>query len=205
MEEELKMLELLEHGNPLDRLEQVVSAEELLAAQQAVRNIHVDPKVRRYITQIVQNTRNCDDVSLGGSPRASLALFRTVAGVGRGFGAELRAARRRETDDRPCADPSPDPAAGEPPAEAHRRGRRGRGRGRGRRCRCWPTKRQPGRLFESRSLPMHEMVRRGYPVVVGVALGLRAELAGLCDVRPAGDHAGEPLAGAALDRRTFPP
>ena len=37
MEEELKMLELLEHGNPLDRLEQVVSAEELLAAQQAVR------------------------------------------------------------------------------------------------------------------------------------------------------------------------
>ena len=30
MEEELKMLELLEQGNPLDRLEQVVSAEELL-------------------------------------------------------------------------------------------------------------------------------------------------------------------------------
>ena len=77
MDEELKMLELLEHSNPLDRLEPVVSAEELLAAQQAVRDIHVDPKVRRYIIQIVQNTRECDDVSLGGSPRASLALFRT--------------------------------------------------------------------------------------------------------------------------------
>ncbi len=77
MDEELKMLELLEHGNPLDRLEQVVSAEELLAAQQAVRNVHVDPKLRRYITQIVQDTRQCDDVSLGGSPRASIALFRT--------------------------------------------------------------------------------------------------------------------------------
>ena len=37
MDEELKMLELLEHGNPLDRLEPVVTAEELLAAQQAVR------------------------------------------------------------------------------------------------------------------------------------------------------------------------
>jgi MoxR-like ATPase len=49
-----------------------------LAAQQAVRNVHVDPKVRRYITQIVQDTRSCDDVSLGGSPRASLALFRTA-------------------------------------------------------------------------------------------------------------------------------
>jgi MoxR-like ATPase len=89
MEEELKMLELLEHENPLDRLEQVVSAEELLAAQQAVRQIHVDPKVRRYITQIVQNTRSCGDVSLGGSPRASLALFRTAqalaAVLGRNF------------------------------------------------------------------------------------------------------------------------
>jgi MoxR-like ATPase len=77
MDEELKMLELLEHGNPLDRLEEVVSADELVAAQQAVRNIHVDPKVRRYIIQIVQNTRDCDDVALGASPRASLALFRS--------------------------------------------------------------------------------------------------------------------------------
>ncbi len=78
MEEELKMIELLEHGNPLDRLEPVVSAEELVAAQQAVRNVHVDPKVRRYIVQIVDSTRGCDDVALGGSPRASLALFRTA-------------------------------------------------------------------------------------------------------------------------------
>jgi MoxR-like ATPase len=77
MEEELKMLEVLEHENPLDRLEQVVSAEELLEAQQAVRNIHIDPKVRRYITDIVHSTRNNDDVSLGGSPRASIALFRS--------------------------------------------------------------------------------------------------------------------------------
>jgi MoxR-like ATPase len=77
MDEELKMLDVLEHGNPLDQLEQVVDVDELLAAQQAVRNIHVDPKVRRYIAQIVQDTRTCDDVALGGSPRASLALFRT--------------------------------------------------------------------------------------------------------------------------------
>ena len=77
-EEEMKMLEILEHGNPLDRLEPVVSAAELSAAQEAVRDVHVDPKVRQYIIQIVQNTRNCDEVSLGGSPRASIALFRTA-------------------------------------------------------------------------------------------------------------------------------
>jgi MoxR-like ATPase len=77
MEEELRMLELLERGNPLDQLQPVATAEELLAAQEAVRAIHVDPKVRRYITEIVHATRDSDDIALGGSPRASLALFRT--------------------------------------------------------------------------------------------------------------------------------
>jgi len=77
MEEELKMLEMLEHGHPLSTLEPVVSAEDLLAAQRAVREVHVDPKVRRYMIQIVHDTRTCEDLHLGGSPRASIALFRT--------------------------------------------------------------------------------------------------------------------------------
>ncbi|MBN2475875.1 MAG: MoxR family ATPase [Pirellulales bacterium] len=77
MEEELKMLEMLEHGHPLEKLQPVVSAADLVAAQTAVREIHVDPKVRRYMTQIVHDTRKCDDLALGGSPRASIALFRT--------------------------------------------------------------------------------------------------------------------------------
>src|SRR5262249_61514304 len=37
----------------------------------------VDDKVRRYLLEIVQATREHDDVHLGGSPRASIALFRT--------------------------------------------------------------------------------------------------------------------------------
>ncbi len=77
MEDELIMLEMLEHGHPLDSLEPVVTAEQLLAAQQAVRQVHVHPKIRQYLTQIVHDTRHCDDLSLGASPRASIALFRT--------------------------------------------------------------------------------------------------------------------------------
>jgi MoxR-like ATPase len=77
MEDELKMLEVLEHGNPLEKLQPVVSPEELLAAQQAVRQVHVDVKIRKYLTQIVHSTRACDELSLGASPRASIALFRT--------------------------------------------------------------------------------------------------------------------------------
>ena len=77
LEEELKMLELLQHAHPIDSLEPVASAAELVECQRAVREIYVDDKVRRYLMQIVHDTRVHDDVSLGGSPRASIALFRT--------------------------------------------------------------------------------------------------------------------------------
>lgn len=78
MQEELKMLELLRRGNPLEELRAVVGAEELLAAQRAVREVHVDEKVRRYLAEIVHGTRACEELSLGASPRASIALFRTA-------------------------------------------------------------------------------------------------------------------------------
>ena len=103
MEEELKMLELLEHGSPLERLEEVVSAEELLAAQQAVRNIHVDAKVRRYITQIVQAHADLRRREPGRQPAGVVGPVSHGAGAGRGVGAELRAARRREANGRPGA------------------------------------------------------------------------------------------------------
>ncbi|HUE70628.1 MAG TPA: MoxR family ATPase [Pirellulaceae bacterium] len=77
LEEELEMLALLQHSHPIDDLESVVSADELIACQEAVREVYVDDKVRRYLMQIVHDTRQHDDVALGGSPRASIALFRT--------------------------------------------------------------------------------------------------------------------------------
>ena len=77
LDDELKMLELLQHSHPIDSLQPVVSAEELHACQQTVREIYVDDKVRRYLMQIVHDTRSHDDIGLGGSPRASIALFRT--------------------------------------------------------------------------------------------------------------------------------
>jgi MoxR-like ATPase len=77
LDEELKMLELLQRSHPIDAIEPVVGAEEVIACQKAVREIYVDDKVRRYLMQIVHDTRTHDDIGLGGSPRASIALFRT--------------------------------------------------------------------------------------------------------------------------------
>jgi MoxR-like ATPase len=72
------MLQRLQHSHPIDDLNPVVSAAEVVACQDAIRDIHVDDKVRRYLLDIVQRTREHDDIHLGGSPRASIALFRTA-------------------------------------------------------------------------------------------------------------------------------
>lgn len=77
MDDELKMLEMLQLGHPLDKLKPIATADELIACQRAVRNVFVDDKVRQYLMQIVHDTREHEDLALGGSPRASIALFRT--------------------------------------------------------------------------------------------------------------------------------
>ncbi len=78
MEQELKMLEVLERDKPLARLSAVVTAEELVGCQQAVRTVHFDEKVRHYLLEITHKTRDHEHLSLGASPRASLALFRAA-------------------------------------------------------------------------------------------------------------------------------
>src|SRR6476469_6822380 len=78
IEEEGKMLQRMQHGHPIDDIQPVAKAEDILAAQAAVREVHLDDKVRTYILQIVHASREHEDVLLGGSPRASIALFRTA-------------------------------------------------------------------------------------------------------------------------------
>lgn len=75
-EEERKMLDLLRGEHPIDKLEAVVTAADVVASQRAVREVYVDPKVRDYIVTIIRATREHSDIALGGSPRAAMALYR---------------------------------------------------------------------------------------------------------------------------------
>ena len=77
-QEESQMLEMLKTEHPLAKLQSVVTVEQLLACQRAVRTVHVNEKVRGYITKIVHATRGHEDLGLGGSPRASIAMFRAA-------------------------------------------------------------------------------------------------------------------------------
>lgn len=89
LEEELRMLELQERSHPIDDIRPVVNPVELLAAQQAIRSVYVDEKVRRYIAEIVHRTRQWEELSLGASPRGTIAMFRAsqalAAITGRNF------------------------------------------------------------------------------------------------------------------------
>jgi MoxR-like ATPase len=62
--------------HPLEDVRPVTSASELQQLQHAVRQVHVDPALQRYIVHVVGLTRDHPDVYLGASPRGSLALMR---------------------------------------------------------------------------------------------------------------------------------
>ena len=75
-EDEARILEEQQRRHPLDRVEPVGAAADLIAAQDAVREVFVEPTIRRYIVALSEATRAHRDVLLGASPRASLTLLR---------------------------------------------------------------------------------------------------------------------------------
>jgi MoxR-like ATPase len=78
MRDEAAMLERIQKQHPIDSLETVATAAELLDAQQAVKEIMVHPLVRDYIVRLVHATRDHPSVRLGASPRASAAIMRAA-------------------------------------------------------------------------------------------------------------------------------
>jgi MoxR-like ATPase len=88
-EDEAIMLDRQQYSHPVTRIEQVVSAEELIQAQRQIREVLMNDLVKEYIVRLVNATRKHPDVYLGASPRGSIALYRTgqarAAILGRDF------------------------------------------------------------------------------------------------------------------------
>jgi len=74
---EIAILSAQQFAHPITALDQVVSQGELLAAQEAVKQVYADDLIKEYIVNLSTATRNHPDVYLGVSPRGSLALYRT--------------------------------------------------------------------------------------------------------------------------------
>ena len=76
-EHEITMMDSQQYVHPVEEIGQVVGDEELLEAQETVKDIYIDDSVKEYIVAVVGETRKHPDVYLGASPRGSLALYRT--------------------------------------------------------------------------------------------------------------------------------
>ena len=76
IEEELEIIERQQIAHPIESLEPVATAQEVIDLQRAIRSIYVDDLVKQYIVNLTDATRSHADISLGASPRASLAMYR---------------------------------------------------------------------------------------------------------------------------------
>lgn len=76
--DEMAMLDAQRFKHPVEEIEQVVDTPALLQAQEEIKSIHVDDKIKSYIVELMTQTRKHPEVSLGASPRGSLVLYRTA-------------------------------------------------------------------------------------------------------------------------------
>ena len=85
-EEELEIARRISSGNA-ETIEPVISADELAHLKQAIKDVHVDPEVEKYMIELVNATRNPIEYGLeeleelihfGASPRVSIDMFKAV-------------------------------------------------------------------------------------------------------------------------------
>ena len=72
--DELTIMSMQNEGHPIDGVRAVMSAPTLLALQNLLPKIRVEPSVAQYIAALVRATREHPDLELGASPRGSIAL-----------------------------------------------------------------------------------------------------------------------------------
>jgi MoxR-like ATPase len=76
--QELQMLQGLATGMSVDNLEPCITLAQLQEIQHQCQQVQVDPGIQRYIVDLVRATRNDSEISLGVSPRGSVALYRAT-------------------------------------------------------------------------------------------------------------------------------
>jgi MoxR-like ATPase len=75
-ESEIEILMDEHEGRSIDDIQPVISLEEIAEISKIAKQTHVAPSIFDYITRLVHATRIAEDVALGCSPRASLALLK---------------------------------------------------------------------------------------------------------------------------------
>ncbi len=77
-DEEVRLMERYQKSEPLEEISAVVSTQELQQAKQEIMDIYVHKCVMEYMADIVEATRQGENVLMGVSPRGTLAYLRCV-------------------------------------------------------------------------------------------------------------------------------
>lgn len=75
-DEEVIILSSQERGHPIDTISACASKEDIVQLRQKVREVRIGDELKRYIVDIVKETRTAPGVQMGASPRASLAMMK---------------------------------------------------------------------------------------------------------------------------------
>lgn len=78
---EKKMVELHRAAHPIGGVSPVASQEDILHLRDNLSSVRVDETVKEYIVSLVAASRESRDLTLGGSPRATLALYKLSRAV----------------------------------------------------------------------------------------------------------------------------
>lgn len=76
--EEVAILRRFESGTPLEEIQPVATAPEIMTLIQQARQVYVDDSVAEYVVALARATRYDEAIELGASPRASLSLYRAA-------------------------------------------------------------------------------------------------------------------------------
>jgi MoxR-like ATPase len=72
------MMQMQQYLHPIETLKDVVDGSLIPVLQTHVRQVHVVESMRRYILDLINQTRVHPSLELGASPRGSLAVFRSA-------------------------------------------------------------------------------------------------------------------------------
>ncbi len=77
-EEEINIMDRFIKDNPIETVKPVISGEDLIKLMESCREVVLHPSLKSYIVQIIEATRNPSKISMGVSPRGTLALVRAL-------------------------------------------------------------------------------------------------------------------------------
>ncbi|MDT3405264.1 AAA family ATPase [Mucilaginibacter terrae] len=84
LEDEIAIITQQHQHRTIDQLadiQPVLTAQQVVDFRAQVRNLHIEPKLLEFVAKIIHETRNNSSISMGASPRATLAVVNAAKAV----------------------------------------------------------------------------------------------------------------------------